>query len=219
MGPTVPSRPVSWFRLSLTAAACLSTFVLLALVVAHGNGPYGFEDPVFSWLGAPAATARWAVLSERLATPVIGVVLVISVAFGIARRALLRLAVYAALAALAFLASEHVAKPVIQRSYDGELTFPSGSVTAVSATALAAWLALSPFLGRRARIATFVLGVAWVLVTAVAVVGGLWHTPLDVLGSVLLSVGIVAGGGAVFEHATDRRRHADAGHAMLGRQE
>jgi hypothetical protein len=44
-----------------------------------------------------------------------------------------------------------VAKPIIQRSYYGELTFPSGSVTAVSATALAMWLALYPLLRKRAR--------------------------------------------------------------------
>ena len=41
---------------------------------------------------------------------------------------------------------------------------------------------------------------------AVAVVGALWHTPLDTVGSILLSVGIVTGGAAVFEHADARRR-------------
>lgn len=219
MGPTDPSRSISSFRLSLVAVACLCTFVLLSLVVAHGRGPYGFEDPVFSWLGAPTTTATWAVLSERLASPVIAAVLVVTVAVGIARRALLRVAVYAALAALAFLLSEHVAKPLIERSYNGELTFPSGSITAVTATALGASLALYPLLGKRARVATFVIGAAWIFLTAAAVVGGQWHTPLDVLGSILLSVGIVAGGGAVFERATARRPAAGAERPILERQE
>ena len=57
--------------------------------------------------------------------------------------------------------SEHVAKPLVQRSYYGEPTFPSGNVTAVSATALAMWLALYPLLGSRARIIVFVIGIAW----------------------------------------------------------
>jgi membrane-associated phospholipid phosphatase len=201
----------------LTAVACLCTFVLLSLVVADGRGP--FEDPVFSWLGAPAAAASWAVLSERLTTPLIGVVLVLSVALGVARQALLRVAIYAAFAVLVFLVSEHVAKPLIHRSYYGELTFPSGSVTAVSATAFGAWLAVSPSLGKRVRVATFVIAVAWILLVATAVVGALWHTPLDDLGSILLSIGIVAGGGAVFERATARPTDAGAEHPVLGRQE
>jgi hypothetical protein len=219
LGSATPFRPVSSFRLLLTAVACLCTFVLLSLVVADGRAPYGFEDPVFSWLGAPTATAGWAVLSERLTTPVIGVVLVLSVALGVARQVLLRVALYAALAALAFLVSEHVAKPLIQRSYYDELTFPSGSVTAVSATAFGAWLALYPSLGKRMRRATFLIGAAWILLVAAAVVGALWHTPLDDLGSILLSIGIVAGGGAVFERVTARRRDAGAEHPMLRRQE
>ncbi len=51
------------------------------------------------------------------------------------------------------------------------------------ATALAMWLALYPLLGARARIITFVLGVAWTLLMSLAVVGAHWHTPLDAVGS------------------------------------
>ena len=36
---------------------------------------------------------------------------------------------------------------------------------------------------------------------SLAVVGVLWHTPLDAIGSVLLSVGVVTAGAAVFEPA------------------
>ncbi len=180
--------------------ACLGAFTLLALAVAHGDGPYGFEDPIFGWLGAPSLTAGWASLSEVLAAPLIGAALVISVAIGIARRRLLRVVTYAAIAAAAFLISEHVAKSLVQRTYYAELTFPSGSVTAVSATTLALWLALYPVIGKAARMIALVLGAAWTLLTALAVVGALWHTPLDVLGSLLLSVGIVSGGVSVFEH-------------------
>ena len=45
------------------------------------------------------------------------------------------------------------------RIFDTEFTFPSGHVTAVSATALALWLAFYPLLGRRARIIALVVGV------------------------------------------------------------
>jgi hypothetical protein len=77
----------------------------------------------------------------------------------------------------------------------------SSASTAVSATALAMWLALGPLIGRRPRHVTLVLGAEWVLLISLAVVGARWHTPLDAIGSVLLSVGIVAAGAAAFEPA------------------
>jgi hypothetical protein len=129
--------------------------------------------------------------SQLLAAPAIGAALVVFLALGIARRACFRIAGYAALAATALLPSEHVAKPLVQRTFYGEPTFPSGNVTAVSATALAMWLALYPLLGRRVRDVALVLGAAWTLLMSLAVVGALWHTPADDLGSILLSVGIV----------------------------
>jgi membrane-associated phospholipid phosphatase len=198
---------------------CLITFGLLALAVAHSRGPYGFETAAFKWLGTPSATHAWAELAELLAAPVIGAALVVSMVLGIARRALFRVVIYAAFAATAFLVSEHVAKPLIQRSYYGELTFPSGSVTAVSATALALWLALYPLLGKRVRIIALVIGAAWTLLMALAVVGALWHTPLDDLGSILLSVGIVTGGAAVYEQAATRGPSKGPALPVVGQRE
>ena len=128
------------------------------------------------------------------------------------------MAVYAVIAAAALLVSEHFAKPLVQRTYYGELTFPSGNVTAVSATAAAVWLALYPLLRKPARNITLVLGVAWALVMSLAVVGALWHTPLDAVGSILLSVGIVTAGASVFEPAGTRRPFMSAARARSGRR-
>ena len=188
-------------RLRVIALVCLYATAILASAVAHGRSPYGFEDPVIKWLGPPSAIRGWAELAELLATPTIIAVLVVSFGVGLARRAFVRVVFYAALAAWALLISEQWIKPLVQRTYYGELTFPSGNVTAVSATALAMWLALGPVLGRQPRYATLVLGGEWVLLMSLAVVGAHWHTPLDAIGSVLLSVGIVTAGAAVFEPA------------------
>lgn len=193
--------------LSITAVTCLCSFVILALAVAHGRGPYWFEESVSTWLGAPSAAAGWANLSELLTTPVLAAVMVISIAFGIAKRALFRVVVYGGLATTAFLLSEYVAKPLIDRSFFGEPTFPSGSVTAVCATVLAVCLAFSPLLGKRGRVGMLAIGGTWTFVTALAVVGALWHTPLDDLGSIALSIGILAGGSAFFETAAARSAH------------
>ena len=211
-GPSLPPR-----RFSVIAVACLCAFVFLALAVAHGKSPYGFEDPVFRWLGAPSTTGTWANLSELLVIPAIGVALVISVVLGTARGGLPRVLVYAGIATAAFVISEHVAKPLVQRSYYGELTFPSGSVTAVSATTLAMCLALYPLLGNKARVVQFAISGAWTLLMALAVVGALWHTPLDDLGSILLSVGTVSAGAAIFEHVASRKATTGNGRAKVGR--
>jgi membrane-associated phospholipid phosphatase len=188
-------------RLGVIALVCLYATAILASAVAHGRSPYGFEDPVIRLLGPPSAIRGWADLAELLAAPTIIAVLVVSFGVGLARRALVRVVFYAALAAWALLLSEHVIKPLVQRTYYGEITFPSGNVTAVSATALAMWLAIGPLLGRLPRHIALVLGGEWVLLMSLAVVGARWHTPLDAIGSVLLSVGVVTAGAAVFEPA------------------
>lgn len=188
-------------KLGVIALVCLYATAILASAVAHGHSPYGFEDPAIRWLGPHSAIRGWAHLAELLATPTIIAVLVVSFGVGLARRAFVRVVFYAALAAWALLISEHAIKPLVQRTYYGELTFPSGNVTAVSATALAMWLALGPLLGRLPRHVVLVLGGEWVLLMSLAVVGARWHTPLDAIGSVLLSVGVVTAGAAVFEPA------------------
>ncbi len=186
-------------KLEITALTCLVATAALSLAVTHGSGPYGFEDPALDWLGRPSAIRAWADLAELLAAPAIVTALIVSFALGQVKRAFFRVAVYAVLALVALLVSDLVAKQLVHRTYYGELTFPSGNVTAVSATALAMWLALYPLLGERARKVALMIGVAWVLLMSLAVVGAHWHTPLDAVGSILLSVGIVTAGGAVFE--------------------
>jgi hypothetical protein len=196
---------VSRATLKVTALACLLAAAVLAYMVAHGSRPYGFEDPVRHWLKQSFSTRAWAYVAEILAAPAVCTAVIIALAVARVKGATSRLALYAVFGLTAFLTSEYVAKPLVQRSYHGELTFPSGNVTAVCATALAIWLALGPVIGKRARNGALVIGVAWVLLMSMAVIGALWHTPLDVLGSILLSVGIVTTGAAIFESAGNGR--------------
>ena len=93
---------------------------------------------------------------------------------------------------------------------------PPGTSPLSSATAIAMWLALYPLLGKRARNITLVLGVAWTLLMSLAVVGAHWHTPLDAVGSILLSVGVVTAGAAVFEPVGTRGLFLDAGRGRIG---
>jgi hypothetical protein len=195
-------------KLTITALMCLLATAALALAVAHRSVPYGFEDPALNWLGPPSTLRAWGRLTELLTAPAVLAALVAALVAGLLKRATWRVMLYAALAVLAFLISEHVAKPLVQRTYEEELTFPSGSVTAVSATVFAIWFALGPRLGRRARTVALAIGVAWILVISVAVVGAHWHTPVDAVGSILLSAGIITAGAAIFESAGARRLSA-----------
>ena len=143
-------------------------------------------------------------MAERLAGPAIGVVLIAAAVVGLVRGVLLRVLLYAAFAVVALLLSEHIVKPLVERTYEGELTFPSGNVTAVSAIAVAMWLALFPVLGKSAAVVIFIS--AWPgTPMSLAVVGAHWHTPVDAVGSLVLSVGIVTAGAAVFETIASRR--------------
>ena len=205
-------------RLSITALMSLVATAALAMVVAHRSGPYGFEDPALDWLGRRSATHDWADLSELLTAPAVFVALIAALVVGRLKQATWRVVLYAALAVTALLISEHVAKPLVQRTYYGELTFPSGSVTAVSATVLAICFALGPRLAVRARNVVLWIGVAWILLISLAVVGAHWHTPLDAVGSILLSVGIVTAGAAIFESAGMRRPPTGVGRVRDGNQ-
>jgi membrane-associated phospholipid phosphatase len=178
--------------LSLLATA------LLGLAVSRGLNAFRLEWRVLHLLGHHDDIVHWTKLANFLATPVIAAVFVASAAYGALRRVFARVVVLAGFAVLAFVLNEAILKPVVQQRFQGELSFPSGNVTAVCATALAMWIALYPVLGRWARIVTLLLGVAWTSLMSLAVVAAIWHTPLDVIGSVLLSVGVVTGGATIF---------------------
>lgn len=173
--------------------------VLLSLVVSRGFSALRLEWRALEFLPRHSS-ASWGNLADFLAVPVIGAVLAASLAFGALKRVLLRVIVGAGSAALALVIAERIMKPLVGQRWGGPLfSFPSGHVTAVCATALAMWVALYPVLGRWTRVVTFAFAATWTLLMSVAVVGAFWHTPLDAIGSVLLSVGVVAAVAAVLD--------------------
>ena len=204
---------MSRFRLGAVALVSLAATALLSFAVSHGfnafrleqhatsvlgRPTYNFGPPYFG-AGRPPSAEVWGRLADVLATPVIGVVLIACLLFGAYKRVLWRVVAGIGFAGLAFVINDDILKPLVHQTFFGELSFPSGNVTIVCATALAMWIALYPVLGRWSRIITFVIGAGWTLVMSLAVVGALWHTPLDVIGALLLSVGVVTAGAAVFE--------------------
>jgi hypothetical protein len=187
---------MSRLRLAVVALVSLLATALLGLAASRGFNAYRLEHHVVQLLGHPPDIDRWADLADFLAVPLIGAVFIVSVVYAAFRRVLLRVGVLSGFAVAALLISEYIAKPLAQERFSGQLSFPSGNVTAVCATALAMWLALYPVLGNVARGITFAFAAVWTLLMSLAVIGAFWHTPLDCIGSVLLSVGVVALGAA-----------------------
>jgi hypothetical protein len=191
--------PVRRSTLSVIAVVSLFATAFLSLAVSRGSSGFELDRNAFHLLGHPPDVDLWTHVADLLAAPVIAVVVVASAVFGVLRRILLRVGVFAGMAAAAFLISERLIKPVVGERFFGQLSFPSGNVTAVCATALAMWIALYPVLGKWARIITFLFGLAWTCLMAAAVVGALWHTPLDCIGSLILSLGVVTAGAAIYQ--------------------
>jgi hypothetical protein len=191
----------------MTVIALVSLFItaLLGLAVSRGYSASRLEWHAFRLLGRRGSVDHWSSLAGFLAAPVIVSLVVVSVIFGAVRHIALRVASFAGFAVVALMINEHVVKPAVQERFQTALSFPSGHVTAVCATALAMWIALYPALGRWARVTTFVLGSAWTSLMCVAVVGAFWHTPLDDLGSIFLSVGVVTAGAAILGPLPARR--------------
>ena len=186
-------------RLSVVAVVSLLATALLGLAVSRGHSAFELDRNAIHLLGRPPDVDLWARVADFLGAPLIAAVLIASLILGAFRRVLLRVGVFAGFAAVAFVISEHIAKPAVGERFFGELSFPSGNVTAACATAVAMWIALYPVLGKWARSITFAFGVAWTCLMSAAVVGAIWHTPLDCIGSVLLSLGVVTAGAAIYQ--------------------
>lgn len=88
---------------------------------------------------------------------------------------------------IAVLLVESVIKPYISRRLYSELTFPSGTVTAVAGVA-AAWAIAVP---RWLRWPVVVLGALVVTVECRAVVALQWHFPSDAIAGAAFGVGVV----------------------------
>ena len=205
-------------KLSLVAVVSLLATALLGLAVSRGHNAFEFDRTAIHLLGRPPDVNFWVRVAHVLGAPAIAAVVLASLVLGAFRRTLLRVGVFAGFAAAAFVISEHVAKPIVGERFFGELSFPSGNVTAVCATAVAMWIALYPVLGKWSRSITFVFGAAWTLLMSVAVVGAIWHTPLDCIGSVLLSLGVVTAGAAIYQPkpAPIRRAQTERARVMEG---
>ena len=134
-------------KLWIVAVASLLAMALLSLAVSRGDSALMLDRNAIHLLGRPPDVALWKGVADYFAAPVIAVVLIASLIVGAFHRILLRVGVFAGFAAAAFVVSELIVKPAVGERFFGQLSFPSGNVTAVCATSVAMWIALLPGAG------------------------------------------------------------------------
>jgi membrane-associated phospholipid phosphatase len=116
---------------------------------------------------------------------------------------------------LALLTGEEVAKPLVGRSIDGVLSYPSGSTVGAAALAMAAVLAATA----RWRVATAVVAAAYAVWMALAVVALLWHYPTDALAGLAYGAGVVLVVDGAARVVADRRRALRPGRGRVRARE
>jgi membrane-associated phospholipid phosphatase len=116
---------------------------------------------------------------------------------------------------LALLTGEEVAKPLVGRSIDGVLSYPSGSTVGAAALAMAAVLAATA----RWRVATAVVAAAYAVWMALAVVALQWHYPTDALAGLAYGAGVVLVVDGAARVVADRRRALRPGRGRVRARE
>jgi membrane-associated phospholipid phosphatase len=194
-GPLLGNPARTWGGLAL--AGCVVVVLALGLPLRGQTGPDSFDaavdTPVIAFLGSHHGLLLWLAWP---ATAVPGIAVSAATAIGclVAGRlsgALLALAAVPVASAL----DDVVLKHLFHRTYLGQLAFPSGHVTSVSAQAamLAVLLLVAPHPRRTqaARVALVAVFCVLTLTTAVAVIALRWHYFTDTVAGAAVGTGTV----------------------------
>lgn len=198
-----PGRPLLAAVIRPWAGAvlvCCAIFVaVLGVLFAHDTRAdwldRAIDNPVITWFGGhPGLAPRFAAPGSQL--PAVALTAAVVVACLLTSRfngALLG----AAAVPVAVEVNEHLLKPLVHRTYLGNLSYPSGHTTAMFALAAAVTvlLFLSPRPGKAKGLRVLISAAACVLgiVVAIAVIGLRWHYFTDTLAGAAVGIGTVCG--------------------------
>jgi membrane-associated phospholipid phosphatase len=214
-------------RLAGALLACCVVFTGVAgALFAHQATPdwldRAVDAPLIDWFGGNARVLVWLAYPATL-LPAGGTSAVAAIGCLIRRR--LDGAVLAALAIpVASAINDSVLKPLVHRTYLGNLSYPSGHTASMFAlAAMITVLAFMPgrpyvrrrpgMLGRLGAVRAAVLVAAWALgcVVAVAVIGLRWHYFTDAVAGAAVGTGTVCGLALVLDRAGTLRRSRGGG--------
>jgi membrane-associated phospholipid phosphatase len=163
----------------------LAVAALTGLLIAHHPARDWFDAWGLALLPARPGSTLYHDLADLASAPVI-VLGIVATALVTIRRDPRRAVACVAGPLLAILLTEHVVKPLVARQLVlGNYSYPSGTITAVVAVAVAAVMVTR----RPARPIVAAVAFAAVLSLCIAVVGMRWHYPTDALGGVCIGSG------------------------------
>ena len=197
-GPPLLDPPAR-LRAGVLLACCTILVALLGVLFAHQSLPSGLDRaidaPVITWLaGHPGLALRLAAPGSLLPAAALSAVFVIACLLtGRLNGAVLAAAAVPAAVGL----NDGLCKPLVDRTYLGALTYPSGhTATMFALAATVAVLLHRPARPDRARMLRMlipalvcVLGV----VVAVGVIGLQWHYVTDTVAGAAVGIGTVCG--------------------------
>ncbi len=202
---TAPARP--WAAGLL--AGCAILVAVLGVLFAHQATADRFDhvvdSPVVTWFGGHQHLALWLAFPGTL---IPAVVLSAAMVIGCLLTGRLAGAVLAAVAVpVAIGLNEALLKPLVHRTYLGQITYPSGHTATVFALAATVTVLL---LGTRRplrRLRILILAVAFVLgcVVAIGVIGLRWHYFTDTVAGAAVGIGTVCGLALVLDLSAVRK--------------
>ncbi len=187
-------------------AGCAILVAVLGVLFAHQSTAdrfdHALDSPVITWFGGHQLLAAWLAFPGTL---IPAVVLSAAMVIGCLLTGRLAGAVLAAVAVPVTAGlNEALLKPLVHRSYLGQITYPSGhtaTVFALAATVTLLLLAAPRPLRILIPAAAYVLG----CVVAIAVIGLRWHYFTDTVAGAAVGTGTVCGLALVLDLPAVRR--------------
>jgi membrane-associated phospholipid phosphatase len=181
--------------------------VLFAHQTRAGGLDHAIDAPVIAWLGGHGGLLLWLAAPGSLIPAVVLSVVIVGACLITGR---LNGAVLAAAAVPVSVGlDEALLKPLVHRTYLGNLVYPSGHTTAVFALAatVTVLLLVPPRSAKAAALRVLIPVAACVLgvVVAVALIGLRWHYFTDTVAGAAVAIGTVCGLALLLDLPTARR--------------
>jgi len=192
-------------------ACCAILVAVLGVLFAHQARAdwldQAVDSPIITWLGGHRGLALWLAAPGSLipAGVLSAAVVVACLLTGRLNGAVLAAAAIPAAVGL----TEGLLKPLVHRTYLGEVTYPSGHTTAMStlAATVTVLLLISPRPAKAGALRALITAAACALagVVAIAVIGLEWHYFTDTVAGAAVGVGTVCGLALILDLPTARR--------------
>ena len=202
-----PARP--WAGALL--ACCAILVAVLGALFAHGSQAdrldHAVDAPIISWLGGDGRLLLWLAAPGSL---IPAVILCAAIVVGCLLTGRLNGAMLTAAAVpVAVGLDERLLKPLVHRTYLGDVVYPSGHTTAIVtlAATLTVLLLIPPQPARTRAVRVGITAVACLVgvVVAIALIGLRWHYFTDTVAGAAVGIGTVCGLALILDLPAARR--------------